>query len=129
MATTSPPAGQTLSTPAATQTAIGILGAISFCNFLNDLLQSVIPSVYPILKTSYHLDFAQIGLITFSMQVTASLLQPVVGLYTDAKPKPYSLPFGMTSTLIGLILLAMAPSFPAILEAVALIGVGSSVFH
>src|SRR5436853_3542251 len=111
MATTSPPAGQTLSTPVATQTAIGILGAISFCHFLNDLLQSVIPSVYPILKTSYHLDFGQIGLITFAMQVTASLLQPVVGLYTDAKPKPYSLPVGMTSTLVGLLLLAVAPSY------------------
>src|SRR5712671_6349801 len=109
MATTSSPSGQAiLSTPAATQTAIGILGAISFCHFLNDLLQSVIPSVYPILKTSYNLDFAQIGLITFAMQVTASLLQPVVGMYTDAKPKPYSLPIGMGSTLIGLLLLAVA---------------------
>jgi FSR family fosmidomycin resistance protein-like MFS transporter len=133
--TTSPPAGQTaLSTPAlspaaATGAALGILGAISFCHFLNDLLQSVIPSVYPILKTSYHLDFAQIGMITFAMQVTASLLQPVVGLYTDAQPKPFSLPVGMTSTLIGLLLLAVAPSYPAILVAVALIGVGSSVFH
>jgi len=108
---------------------MGILAAISFCHFLNDLLQSVIPSVYPILKTSYHLDFGQIGLITFAMQVTASLLQPVVGLYTDAKPKPYSLPVGMASTLIGLLLLAMAPSYPVILIAVALIGIGSSVFH
>jgi len=130
MATTSTPTGQaTFSTPAATQTAMGILAAISFCHFLNDLLQSVIPSVYPILKTSYHLDFGQIGLITFAMQVTASLLQPVVGLYTDAKPKPYSLPVGMASTLIGLLLLAMAPSYPVILIAVALIGIGSSVFH
>jgi FSR family fosmidomycin resistance protein-like MFS transporter len=130
VATTSTPAGQpSLSTPAAAKTAIGILAAISFCHFLNDLLQSVIPSVYPILKTSYHLDFGQIGLITFAMQVTASLLQPVVGLYTDARPKPYSLPIGMTSTLIGLVLLAVAPSFSAILVAVALIGVGSSVFH
>ena len=108
---------------------MGILAAVSFCHFLNDLMQSVIPAVYPILKSGYHLDFGQVGLITFSMQVTASLLQPVVGLFTDKKPMPYSLPVGMTSTLAGLLLLSVAPSFPVVLVAVALIGVGSSVFH
>ena len=92
-------------------------------------MQSVVPAVYPILKTSYHLDFSQIGLITAALQITASLLQPVVGIYTDAHPKPYSLAIGMGFTLAGLLLLSAAPSFVAILAAVALVGVGSSVFH
>ena len=99
------------------------------CHLLNDMLQSVIPAVYPILKASYHLDFGQIGLITLTAQLTASLLQPAVGLYTDRRPMPYSLPVGMTFTLAGLLLLSMAPSFVVILCAVALVGVGSSVFH
>jgi FSR family fosmidomycin resistance protein-like MFS transporter len=122
----------TPATPAAAapaRTAMSILAAISFCHFLNDLLQSVIPAVYPILKSAYHLDFGQIGLITFSMQLTASLLQPVVGTFTDKKPMPFSLPVGMASTLCGLVLLSRAPAFPMVLAAVALIGVGSSVFH
>jgi FSR family fosmidomycin resistance protein-like MFS transporter len=110
-------------------TALRVLGAISFCHFLNDMMQSVIPAVYPILKSAYRLDFAQIGLITLTSQLTASLLQPVVGLYTDRRPAPYSLAIGMGSTLVGLILLAMAPSFAMVLAAVALVGVGSSVFH
>jgi len=106
-----------------------ILAAISFCHLLNDLVQSLIAAVYPMLKTSFHLDFGQIGLITLTFQVTASLLQPVVGLYTDRYPKPYSLPIGMTFTLIGLILLSVAPTFAAILLAAALVGMGSAVFH
>jgi MFS transporter, FSR family, fosmidomycin resistance protein len=110
-------------------TALGILGAISFCHCLNDLMQSVIPAVYPILKDTYRLDFGQIGLITFFNQATASLLQPVVGLFTDARPKPFSLPIGMGFTLGGLVLLSLAPSFLVILLAVALIGIGSSIFH
>ena len=110
-------------------TAFGVLAAISFCHFLNDLLQSVIPAVYPILKTAYRLDFKQIGLITLSVQLTASLLQPFVGIYTDHRPTPYSLPVGMGFTLSGLLLLAYAPRFGMILVAVALVGVGSSVFH
>jgi FSR family fosmidomycin resistance protein-like MFS transporter len=110
-------------------TAFRVLAAISFCHFLNDMLQSLIPAVYPILKTSYRLDFGQIGLITLSSQLTASLLQPVVGIYTDHRPRPYSLAAGMSFTLIGLVMLGSAPSFGAILMAVALIGVGSSVFH
>jgi FSR family fosmidomycin resistance protein-like MFS transporter len=93
------------------------------------MLQSVIPAVYPILKTSYHLDFGQIGLITLTSQITASLLQPVVGIYTDHRPTPYSLPIGMGFSLCGLVLLSSAPTFAAILLAVALVGVGSAVFH
>ncbi|HEY7390275.1 MAG TPA: MFS transporter [Bryobacteraceae bacterium] len=111
------------------RTAFRILAAISFCHLLNDMLQSVIPAVYPLLKTSYHLDFGQIGLITFTLQLTASLLQPVVGIYTDRRPTPYSLAVGMCFTLTGLILLSSAPNFHMILLAVALIGMGSSVFH
>jgi MFS transporter, FSR family, fosmidomycin resistance protein len=110
-------------------TAFRILAAISFCHLLNDMMQSVVPAVYPILKTSYHLDFSQIGMITASLQITASLLQPLVGTYTDAHPKPYSLAVGMGFTLTGLLLLSSAPSFLAILAAVALVGVGSAVFH
>src|SRR5216684_5324135 len=109
--------------------ALRVLAAISFCHFLNDMLQSVVPAVYPILKNTYHLDFGQIGLITLTSQMTASILQPVVGLYTDHRPTPYSLPVGMGFTLVGMFLLAMAPTFPMILVAVALIGMGSSVFH
>ena len=109
--------------------AFGVLAAIGFCHFLNDLRQSVIPAVYPILKEAYRLDFRQIGLITLSVQLTASLLQPFVGIYTDHRPTPYSLPVGMGFTLSGLLLLAFAPRFGMILLAVALVGVGSSVFH
>ena len=111
------------------QTALGILGAISLCHLLNDLMQSVVPAVYPILKTSYALDFGQIGLITFANQATASLLQPFVGRFTDAKPKPYSLAVGMSFTLVGLLMLAAAPTFGWVLVAVASVGIGSSIFH
>jgi FSR family fosmidomycin resistance protein-like MFS transporter len=109
--------------------AMGILGAISLCHGLNDLMQSVIPAVYPILKTAYRLDFGQVGLITFANTATASLLQPWVGLYTDRRPLPYSLAIGMAFTLVGLLMLAVAPTFLAVLVAVALVGVGSAVFH
>ena len=111
------------------RTAFRVLAAISFCHLLNDMLQSVIPAVYPILKSAYRLDFGQVGLITLTSQLTASLLQPLVGLYTDHRPTPFSLPVGMTFTMIGLVLLSMAPSFELILVAVALVGMGSSVFH
>ncbi len=110
-------------------TAFKVLAAISFCHLLNDMLQSVIPAVYPILKTAYRLDFGHIGLITLTAQLTASLLQPLVGLYTDHRPTPYSLPIGMGFTLLGLMLLSIAPSFAVVLVAVAFVGVGSSVFH
>jgi len=115
--------------PAVRETALGILAAISLCHLLNDLMQSVIPAVYPILKDSYALDFGQIGLITFANQATASLLQPVVGYFTDRAPKPYSLAMGMGSTLAGLVLLSFAPSFTVVLIAVACVGIGSSIFH
>ena len=112
-----------------TKTAFRVLGAISFCHLLNDMMQSVIPAVYPLFKQSYHLDFGQIGLITLTSQLTASLLQPLVGLYTDRRPTPYSLPAGMTFTLVGLILIASAPTFAMVLCAVAMVGMGSAVFH
>jgi MFS transporter, FSR family, fosmidomycin resistance protein len=111
------------------RTVYRVLAAISFCHLLNDMLQSVIPAVYPILKSSYHLDFGQIGLITLTGQVTASLLQPFVGLYTDRRPLPFSLPVGMSFTMLGLVLLSRAPSFHMILLAVAMVGIGSAVFH
>src|SRR5260221_2070958 len=110
-------------------TAFTILAAISFCHFLNDMVQSLIPAIYPLLKSAFHLDFGQIGLITLTGQTTASLLQPLVGLYTDRRPKPYSLTAGMGFTLIGLVVLSLAPSYGKILVAVALVGVGSAVFH
>jgi MFS transporter, FSR family, fosmidomycin resistance protein len=112
-----------------TQTAFRILAAISFCHLLNDAMQSVISAAYPILKASYHLDFGQIGLITLTFQLMASLLQPVVGLYTDHRPTPMSLPVGMGFTFCGLLLLANAPTFAWILVAVGCVGIGSSVFH
>jgi len=112
-----------------TATAFRVLAAIGFCHLLNDMMQSVIPAVYPILKASYRLDFSQIGLITLTSQLTASLLQPLVGLYTDRRPTPYSLPVGMAFTMVGLILISSAPTFAIVLAAVALVGMGSSVFH
>ncbi len=114
---------------AAEKTAFKILLAITFCHLLNDTVQSLLPAIYPLLKISFHLDFGQIGLIAFTLQCTASLLQPLVGLYTDHRPKPYSLAFGMGFTLIGLLILAMAPSFGTVLVAAGLVGIGSAVFH
>jgi FSR family fosmidomycin resistance protein-like MFS transporter len=111
------------------RTAFPILAAISFCHLLNDMVQSLIPAIYPLLKNAFHLDFGQIGLITLTGQLTASLLQPLVGLYTDRRPKPYSLTVGMGFTLVGLIILSIAPTFGKILFAVGLVGVGSAVFH
>jgi FSR family fosmidomycin resistance protein-like MFS transporter len=113
----------------ATGTVLSVLGAVSFCHFLNDLIQSLLPAIYPLLKTKYALDFGQIGLLTFTFQVTASLLQPLVGAYTDRRPLPYSLPIGMTFTLCGLLLLALASNFALLLLAAGLVGTGSSVFH
>jgi predicted MFS family arabinose efflux permease len=92
----------------AEKTVFTVLFAVSFCHFLNDLVQSLIPAIYPILKDSFHLDFGQIGLITLAYQATASLLQPLVGLYTDRRPRPYSLPVGMGFTLTGVLLLSIA---------------------
>jgi MFS transporter, FSR family, fosmidomycin resistance protein len=106
-----------------------VLGSISFAHFLNDTMQSLIPSVYPILKASYALDFSQIGLITLAFQFTASLLQPVVGHFTDKKAQPFSLAVGMGSTFFGLLLLSAAHQYLVILAAAALVGLGSAVFH
>ncbi|MDB4903228.1 MAG: fsr [Mucilaginibacter sp.] len=113
----------------AQKTVFGVLFAISIGHMLNDMIQSVITSAYPLLKQNYRLSFSQIGLITFTFQVTASLLQPFVGSFTDRKPRPYSLPVGMGITLAGLLMLSWAPGFTAILGAVALMGIGSSIFH
>jgi MFS transporter, FSR family, fosmidomycin resistance protein len=106
-----------------------VLAAISVCHFLNDMVSSLLPAIYPLLKDSFNLNFAQVGLITLTYQTTASLLQPAIGYYTDKKPRPFSLPVGMGATLIGLLLLAIARSFPALLVAAAMVGTGSSVFH
>ena len=109
--------------------ALTILGALSLSHGLNDLIQSLLPAIYPLLKDAYALDFAQIGLITVAFQGTASILQPLIGLYTDKYPKPYSLTIGMGCTLAGLLLLSVASSYPVILLAAALVGLGSSIFH
>jgi FSR family fosmidomycin resistance protein-like MFS transporter len=113
----------------AMETAFPILAMLSICHLLNDMIQSLLPAIYPLLKDSFKLDFGQIGLITLTFQITASLLQPLVGIYTDKKPMPYSLAIGMGCTLTGLLLLSRAPTFPILLLAAALIGSGSSVFH
>jgi FSR family fosmidomycin resistance protein-like MFS transporter len=111
------------------QTVYSILFTISLAHFINDMLQSVIPSIYPLIKQRFSLNFTQIGLITFTYQITASILQPFIGLYTDKKPKPYSLAMGMGFTLSGLLLASFAGSFYIMLIAVSLIGIGSSIFH
>ena len=108
---------------------LGILAALSVAHLLNDTMQSLIPAIYPVLKHSFQLTYAQVGLITLANQLTASVLQPLVGWYTDRRPLPYSLPVGMGFTLVGLGLLSVAWSFGVILISVALVGVGSSVFH
>ncbi|WP_379089870.1 MFS transporter [Pedobacter sp. UC225_65] len=113
----------------AEQTVFPILFALSFSHLLNDTIQSLIPAIYPVIKTSYHLSFSQIGLITLTFQMAASLFQPFVGLYTDKKPQPYSLAMGMGFTLIGLVTLSLSTNFYTMLLAVALIGTGSSIFH
>ncbi len=116
-------------TASAGRTIFTVLGAISFAHLLNDLLQSLVPAIYPVLKARFGLSFGQVGAITLVNQLTASVLQPVVGNFTDRRPMPFSLPFGMASTLAGMLLLSQAASFPAMLCAVALVGIGSSVFH
>ncbi|MGH8124652.1 MAG: MFS transporter [Rhodanobacteraceae bacterium] len=127
----SPRAGSPDPTPTGPSrpTRYSVIGAVSFVHMLNDMMQSVIVTIYPLLKGEFHLNFIQIGLITLTFQLTASLLQPVVGIVTDKHPLPYSLPAGMCFTLGGLLLLSVAPSYPVLLLSVALIGCGSSVFH
>ncbi|MBK1881710.1 MFS transporter [Luteolibacter pohnpeiensis] len=115
--------------PPVTSTVFGLLFAISASHLMNDMIQALLPSIYPLLRNSYALSFTQLGLITFTFQVTASLLQPVVGLITDRKSLPYSLPIGMTLTTVGLVSLSSASSFATILFSAGLIGAGSAVFH
>jgi FSR family fosmidomycin resistance protein-like MFS transporter len=110
-------------------TTFAVILSLSFCHLLNDLMQSLVPALYPILKSSYGLSFSQVGLITLAFQFTASMLQPVVGLYTDRRPRPYSLTVGVGLTLVGLLLMSRASTYPAILLAAMLIGMGSAIFH
>ncbi len=126
---TASPAAATLATPHASPLVMRILGACALAHLINDLIQAVLPSIYPMLKANYGLSFAQVGLITLTFQLTASLLQPWIGYHTDRHPKPWLLPAGMVCTLIGILMLAFVGSFPAILLAAGLVGVGSSTFH
>src|SRR5256885_9221557 len=111
------------------KTIFKVLLAISFCHLLNDTVQSLLPAIYPLLRNSFHLDFGQVGLIAFTSTFTASLLQPLVGLYSDRHPKPYFLAAGMGITLIGLLTLSLAPTYGTVLVAAALAGMGSAIFH
>lgn len=110
-------------------TVFAILLAVSFCHLINDIMQSLLTALYPMLREEYRLDFWQIGVLTMTFQVTASLLQPLIGMYTDKKPMPYSLPVGMLSTMVGLVLLAFAHSYTMLLVGAAFIGFGSAIFH
>ncbi len=115
--------------PISGKTVYPILIAISISHLLNDALQSIIPAIYPVVKDSFSLSFAQVGLITLTFQLSASILQPFVGLFTDRKPQPYSLAIGMGFTLVGLVFLSRAPSFDILILSVAMVGIGSSIFH
>ena len=110
-------------------TAFTVILAVSFCHCINDIMQSLLSAIYPLLKENYGLDFWQIGLLTFTFQVTASLLQPLIGMVTDKRPMPYSLPYGMASSLIGLIVLAYAGHYGLLLIGASMIGIGSAIFH
>ena len=121
------PAG--VAADAGSKTVFKVLLAISFCHLLNDTVQSLLPAIYPLLRDTFHLDFGQVGLISFTTTFTASLLQPLVGLYSDKHHKPNFLAIGMGITLIGLVTLSLAPSYATILVAAGLVGIGSSVFH
>jgi MFS transporter, FSR family, fosmidomycin resistance protein len=122
---------QTIAAPYKKASAVvaPVLAAVSFCHLLNDMMQSLLPAIYPILKGGFHLNFGQIGFLTLTYQITASLLQPIVGQYTDRRPQPYSLPIGMGFTLLGLVTLALAPSYALLLAGAGLLGIGSSIFH
>src|SRR6201994_155557 len=115
--------------PKITKTVFPVLWAASFCHLLNDMMQALLPAVYPILRGDFDLSFAQIGFLTFFYNVTASLFQPFIGSHTDRHPLPYSLPFGMASSLIGLLTLAYAPNYAVLLVGGMLLGLGSSIFH
>ena len=111
------------------RTVFPVLWAVSLCHLLNDMTQALLPAVYPILRGNLDLSFAQVGFLTFVYQLTASLLQPFIGHYTDRRPMPYSLPFGMASSMAGLLTIAFAPSYAMLLVGSMLLGVGSSIFH
>lgn len=117
------------SPPQASPLVLRVIGACALAHLINDLIQAVLPSIYPMLKANYGLSFTQVGMITLTFQLTASLLQPWIGYHTDRHPKPWLLPAGMVCTLVGILLLAFVGSFPAILLAAGLVGVGSSTFH
>ncbi|TGQ16630.1 MFS transporter [Mesorhizobium sp. M2E.F.Ca.ET.166.01.1.1] len=119
----------TASSTSAQATVFAVILSVSFCHGINDIMQSLLPAIYPLLKENYGLDFWQIGLLTFTFQVTASLLQPVIGMITDKRPMPYSLPWGMASSLVGLIVLAYAGHYVLLLVGASLIGIGSAIFH
>jgi FSR family fosmidomycin resistance protein-like MFS transporter len=126
------PAAPSVTATVAQQTSplvMRVIGACALAHLINDLIQAVLPSIYPMLKANYGLTFAQVGLITLTFQLTASLLQPWVGYHTDRHPKPWLLPVGSLCTLVGILLLAFVGSFPAILLASGLVGIGSSTFH
>ena len=114
---------------AAGGTAFGVIVAISFCHLLNDMMQSLLPAIYPGLKSELHLSFGQIGMVTLVYQITASILQPMIGLYADKRPTPMALPGGTLFSLAGLTVLSIAHSYGLVLVGAALLGVGSSVFH
>jgi len=130
----SPPSSVAAASPAdpakaAAGTTFWVIGAVSFCHMLNDMMQSLLPAIYPTLKQSFHLNFSQIGILTFAFQFTASLLQPVVGIVADRKPMPFSLPGGAVFTLAGLLLLGLAQNYAMTVVAACVVGMGSSVFH
>ena len=120
---------QTIAAPYKAAGTAPVLGAISFCHLLNDMMQALLPAIYPILKGGFALSFGQIGLLTLVYQTTASVFQPVIGMVTDRRPMPYSLPTGMSFTLLGLLALALASDYGELLAGAALLGIGSSVFH
>jgi FSR family fosmidomycin resistance protein-like MFS transporter len=117
------------SAPSAAKAVIRVLAAVSVCHLLNDMVQALLPSIYPILKSSFHLNFGQVGMLTLTYQVVASLLQPLIGHYTDRRPMPYALAVGMGFTLVGIVMLAWAPTFSLLLVAAAVVGTGSAIFH
>lgn len=127
--TTATAPGKPAAASSAQTTVFAVILAVSFCHCINDIMQSLLAAIYPLLKDNYGLDFWQIGLLTFTFQVTASLLQPVIGMVTDKKPMPYSLSWGMASSLIGLIVLAYAGHYWILLAGASMIGIGSAVFH
>ncbi len=119
----------TLNPPAWRGTIIPVLGAVSLCHLLNDMMQALLPAVYPILRGEFALSFAQVGILTLVYQITASILQPLIGFYTDSRPQPYSLPFAMLASMVGLVTLAFAPSYAVLVAGAAMLGLGSSIFH